>query len=243
MPNLLAHPRAAQTLWLPRRWSSQRTNWPKAAGRGFVPAPRDAFLSPEFRQRFRFSGDSRTIYAGTCAGLRRLNGEIMIPTAKLSTCRGGRLVERLREQSRDSYGAGWLRGQELVLDSGWNVWDALIMQPNAGPSPGSPVSVTARAIHVDLPDGLDAETFDERFDAQTSRAALHLWVNTRSGRAHCSKVGVDPAVFTRRTVYEFDLAPRISVAREICVYRTTQDADRLIAIAEKIILEALGLLD
>jgi hypothetical protein len=166
-----------------------------------------------------------------------------MPIAKISTCGEDRLVSRLKEESADFYGAAWMRSDgDLVVEPGWDAWDATLLRPVVGPAPNSPVSVTSRAIVVRLPEGMTANQFDEIWDAMTRHAAIDRWAGTRAGIAHFAKIGVEPAIAKRRTVYEYDTQSRVSCVREICAYRLSQDADRLIALAESIILQFLGLL-
>lgn len=222
------------------RWSKSGVQWPRAGGHGFQRAKRELFQSAAFLERYR-PGVERLIYVATCPGARRLAGEIQMPFAKISTCRAGRLPKRLDEQSNDAYGAGYMRGDELVIEPGWNSWDAVVLRPIEGPSPGSPVSVGARCILIVLPDVMDEAEFDALWDEETCLAAIDVWSRTEAGKSQLAKIGVDPAKAQRRTVYHIDTKPRVSATRELCVYRLSQDTDRLIEIAERIILRALGL--
>ncbi len=237
-----AAPTASSTTTVPTRWSAIHTDWPQVGGRSFRPAPRDAFLADEYRARYQ-PGETRAIYVATSIGARALAETIKMPLGKVSTTRDGRLQERLREQGGDGYGAGWYREGRLVVDSGWKSWDAVLMRPSMGPSPGSPVVVTPRAILVALPDVLPAYQFDDLWDAQTRLAAIDRWAETEEGLRHFGLLGVDPAVARRKTIYRFDTSKRVSAVHELCCFRLSQDPDRLIAVAEKIILRALGLVD
>lgn len=227
---------------VPARWGALGTCWPRVGGSGFRTPPRDAFLSPGFLERYR-PGITRIIYVANCPGLRALAARIAMPLGKVSSCGADRLLERLREASDDGYAAGWINNGELVLETGWAAWDATLLRAVAGSSPNSPVTLTPRAIIVRLPEGMTADAFDVLWDAATRHAALDRWASTRYGASHFAKIGCDPAIAKRRTVYPYDTKSRISRATEICTYRLSQDADRLIAVAEALILEALGLLD
>lgn len=184
----------------------------------------------------------RVAYVATCAGARRLAGQIQMPVAKISTCRAGRLTRRLHEQSDDAYGAGYMCHGEVVIEPGWDSWDAVLLRPVVSPSPGSPVTVGPRSIQIALPNVMSEAQFDELWDAETRLAAIDVWAKTEGGRSQLKKVGADPARVRRRTVYQIDAEPRISATRELCVYRLTQDTDRLVQIAERIILRVLALI-
>jgi hypothetical protein len=217
------------------------TDWPVIAGRDFDPQPTDLFETEEFRRAWNPGPDRRACYAAGCEGLRKLNRILRIPIYKCSTTSADRVWDRSNESRRDRYGALWHNGQAYVEDAGWDDWYPSHLHPKRFPSPASPVIVQKRAIIVPLPNGMDPKKFDELFDAETRKGALNNWVMTQEGRNHCAFLGADPAIGQRLSPYRSADQSRISPANEICGFSIHSGADRIVAIAENILLEALGL--
>jgi hypothetical protein len=217
------------------------TDWPRIGGRDFDPEPTDLFETDEFRRLWTPGPDRRGCYAAGCGGLLNLSRILKMPIYKVSTTGADRVWDRNKESRRDRHGALWHNGQTYVGDAGWDDWFPSHLHPQRFPSPASPVIVQTRAIIVPLPDGMDPKKFDELFDAETRKGALNTWVMTQEGRDHCGFLGVDPAIGQRFSPYRGADQSRISPANEICGFSINSGADRIIAIAEKIILEAIGL--
>jgi hypothetical protein len=224
-----------------KRWQLP-TNWPRIGGREFDPKPTDLFQTNDFRRLWAPGPDRRACYAGGCEGLRKLNRILKIPVYKVSTTGADRVWDRNNESRRDRHGSLWHNGDSYVEDAaGWDDWYPSHLDPQRFPSPESPVIVQKRAIIVPLPNGMEPREFDKLFDAETRKGALNRWVMTQEGRDHCSFLGADPAICQRFSAYRGGDQSRISPADEICGFSTSSGADRIIAIAEKIILEAVGL--
>jgi hypothetical protein len=109
------------------------------------------------------------------------------------------------------------------------------------PAKNSPVNAAPRAITVTLPDDMAPAQFDHEFDEAVRTAAIDEWVMTREGREHCIFRGVEPAFAIRMTPYRHGGTARNSPARELACFRPKTDGDRLLAIAEIIVLKHLGL--
>jgi hypothetical protein len=210
-------------------------------GPAFVPAPRDLFISEAFKALYQ-PGLMRTLYVVGCPELKEIAQLIQAPILKCGSCDGDELVERLEELGLDHYAAGRQLDGELVFEEGWKDWDAMFLKPMRGPSPGSPVTVMNRSLLVRLPSSMSWQAFDKAYDAEVSHAAIDQWIDTEDGRRLCAKHGVNPDTFNRFTMYGYDLTPRISKAKELTVFRLDRDVDKLIEIAEKIILRHLGLI-
>ena len=218
------------------------TDWPKVGGRNFIPTQTSIFETPTFRDVWR-PGEAREIYAGACEGLQRLGKRLKLPIYKVSTTSGGGVWTRARQLRIDHYGAVWHDGVQYVVDAsgGWDSWFPSQLYPRMRPSAGSPVAVAERGILVRLPDTLDPLDFDRSFDAETHKAALNAWVMTEAGRNHCAHINVEPRSYQRFTNYPGATLGKMSPAEEICCFSNRSGADRLIAIAEAVILRHLGL--
>jgi len=228
---------------LPESADSRRNGfvpWAQVGGPAFVPAPRELFLSNAFKAHYQ-PGLMRTLYILGCPGLKETARLLQAPLFKWGTCEGDELLKRLKELGLDNYAAGRLLGGKLVFEKRWNKWGAMFLKPILGPAPGSPVTVMNRSLLVCLPNSMSWQAFDEAYDAEMRHAAIDQWIDTEDGRQLCAKRGVNPDTFKRFTKYGYDLTPRISAAKELALFRLDRDVDRLIEIAEKIILRHLGL--
>lgn len=221
------------------------SDWPRPGGRDFAPAPTDLFQSEAYRDRYSPSGETRAIYAGACDGLGHLARALQIPLYKVSTTSSARVADRMKELRLDRYGAVWRKGKTYVADEqGWDSWFPSHMFARSLPSKNSPVRCDIRAILVDLPVGLKPEDFDRSFDAEVAKGAIDRWLLTEEGRNHAAALGVDPAIGQRLTAIAGGDTPKLSPATEIAVFCTKYSGpDRLIAIAETIVLKHLGLVD
>ncbi|MDP9025708.1 MAG: hypothetical protein M3N13_10085, partial [Candidatus Eremiobacteraeota bacterium] len=164
------------------------------------------------------------------------------PAYKVSTCAEGRLDEPMLECRRDQYGRTWYCDGRYADEAGWDDWFPSQLHTQAALSINSPVTATTRALIVRLPDDMSSQEFDRLIDAEIRKAALDLWVMTPEGHRHCSFLGVDPSVALRMTPYPYGAHSRNSPARELCAFRIHHDPDRLVALAELIILRHLGLI-
>lgn len=218
------------------------STWPRVGGLGRLPPTSDLFGLAAFRDAYK-PGLLREIYAGACFGLRRLSATLQVPLQKVSTCSSGRLVERMRELGADEYASQYLKdGRQIVDRDGFHNWFPAHLHTSIRPAPNSPVRIAARALTVTLPETMSAADFDNAFDAEVRKASIASWVATPEGQRHCADRGIDPAVAQRSTPYRWGDATRVFPAVEIAVFRTRNDADRLIILAERIVLKHLGLI-
>jgi len=221
----------------PRKSGMLPTEWAKVGGKEYSPAPTNAFASKDFIDRYQ-PGEVREIYVGACEGQHRLAKLVQTPIYKVSTCSAGRLKERMFELQRDRYGACCFDQGCYLAEEGWDKWFPSHLRPMQAASPNSPVVAEARRIKVRLPQTLSANNFDIEFDALTRMGAVDLWAMSDEARKHCAFLGVDPSVLQRFTAYP---GWRLSPVQEICGFSIYEGADRLISLAERIILHHLGL--
>jgi hypothetical protein len=215
--------------------------WPRVGGLGRLPPTSDLFGLAAFRDAYK-PGLLREIYAGACFGLRRLSATLQVPLQKVSTCSSGRLVERMRELGADEYASQYLKdGRQIVDRDGFHNWFPAHLHTSVRPAPSSPVRVAARSLTVTLPATMAAADFDRAFDAEVRKASIADWIATPEGQRHCADRGIDPAVARRVTPYRYGAATRHCPAVELVVFRTRNDADRLISLAERVVLQHLGL--
>ena len=97
------------------------------------------------------------------------------------------------------------------------------------------VLILGSALKAGAPVGRALEVVGEAFPGPAADQLADV-----TARLH---LGVDPAVARRKTIYRFDTSKRVSAVHEICCFRLSQDTDRLIAVAEMIVLRALGIVD
>jgi hypothetical protein len=217
------------------------TDWPRIGGRVELPKVGDLFVSSTYRDQYR-AGENREIYAGACDGLARLASLLRLPLFKVSSCGSGRLAERMKELRRDRYASEWFRnGAYVVEQKGFDGWFPSHLYTSNPPALNSPVTIGPRALSVRLPRTMSTEAFDLAFDAEVRKAAIHTWVMSEDGARHCKFVSVDPAMCQRSTAYPYGSAARGCPALEIAVFRVHEDADRLVKIVERVILQHYGL--
>jgi hypothetical protein len=221
------------------------SHWPRVGGREFNPTPTDLFGAEVFRAAYTPSGLNRLIYVGACQGLANIASVLHLPLYKVSTCASDRLEERMKELRIDKHGAVRRVDDKYVGDeTGWANWFPSQISARALPSPNSPVRCQERSILVALPAGLTPEEFDRAFDAEVAKGAIDRWLMTPEGLNHAAMLKVDPALGQRLTAYPYGDKPKLSPSTEIVVFCTRiSGPDRLIAIAEGIILRHLGLID
>ena len=215
------------------------TKWPKIGGEDLVVSPTNVFLSEEYSELFRPSGERRLIYAGGSPGAATLARAVAVPLYKISTTGADRLADRFWEINRDAWGA-WVRDDddEWTRDPGYTRWFPSHLYPSLAPSPNSPVTIGSRALTVDLPEGLTAQAFDEAFDASVRLGAADVWSMTPERRRHCEARGVSPGLLRRFTSYP---GWRRSPCVELCGFSIYSGADRLVALSEQIVVKHLGL--
>lgn len=233
--------RPLRALPLTRGFSS--IPWPRVGGEDLIVRPTNAFLSEPFRDLWRDGGERRTIYAAGCHGARDLARALVYPVYKISSTSPSGVWRRMQELRNDAYGSVWYRDGEPMEDlTGWSSWfPSQISVGYRRPSPGAPVEVDARSITVTLPQSMASDDFDERFDRRVASACLADWSRSAPGLAYGELMGLDLQRFRRHTPYASGDVARLSPAREICLFSAFDDGDRLVQIAEDVILEHLGL--
>lgn len=176
-----------------------------------------------------------SIVTGLLGVARRLRAAIH----KVSVTAQVRLTDRLRELARDRYGSVTIsRDGYPVSDRGFDNYMFQHILPGRPPLPGSPVVVANKCLIVRLPVGLSRDEFEQRLHARMANASLNDWLKTDDARRHCFQIGATPAEFTRKTAYLFGDSVRMSEAKEFYFFRPkTDDADRLVRIAEVIVHE------
>jgi hypothetical protein len=219
-----------------------QSDWSRIGGKEDLPATDHIFSSPAYRNLFR-SHSAREIYVGACPGLARNSAAFKLPLYKISTVAPGRLPERLRELNADEYGSEYIADGQYVDDSdGCDKWFASHIYTKKPPAPNSPVEIQPRALTVHLPVTMTAAAFDAAFDHEIRKAGIDQFVLSAEGAAHFEALGIDPSVAQRHTAYPLGSAVRHSACLEIAIFRIREDSDRLVAIAELVVLRHLGLI-
>ena len=240
-----AYPDAVEPIPVPahiaRKYPYLPTDWPVVGGRGANLAVPDIFDSDAYRDAYR-EGPKREIYVAASAGLARVAKSLNMPIYKVSTCAENRMPDRMAELRADAYASTWFCGGRYVSDADFDDWfpshfrvtrpprETVLSLRRHGPSPSR------------CPTSMTPAQFDHEFDEAVRVAAIDEWVMSREGRDHCIFRGVEPAFAIRMTPYRHGGAARNSPARELACFRPKQDGNRLVAIAEIIILKHLGLI-
>lgn len=217
--------------------------WPRVGGDDLVVMQTDIFLTEAFRDLFGDGDERRTIYVAGCHGARDLAKPLGHPIYKVASTSPSGVWRRMQELRNDAYGSACFLGGVPMEDlTGWNSWfPSQISVGYRRPSPGAPVEVDARSITVTLPKSMSPEDFDERFDRRVASACLADWSLSAPGLAYGELMGLDLQRFRRHTPYASGDVARLSPAREICLFSIFDDGDRLVQIAEEVVLEHLGL--
>jgi hypothetical protein len=219
-----------------------QADWPRIGGKEELPSTAAILASRAFSEAFS-SRYAREIYLGASTGLARLAGLLRLPLYKISTVSPGRLNERIYELRADQYGAEHHDDDSYVLDpGGYDDWFASHIYVTRDATPGSPVEIHPRALTVRLPIGMTGAMFDAAFDYEIRKGAIDRFVSTAEGIAHCQALGVNPAIAMRVTPYPMGATARHSPCAEIAVFRIREDSDRLVTIAERVVLRHLGLI-
>ena len=241
--------RAAADLGIPVQTKAPSTpaargRWPRIGGVDLVVAPDLTVETDEYQRRWQPSDVVVWIYVLGCPGLQELGRLLGLPLFKPGTTTGG-IQDRLRELGRDGYGAAWRSGDRIITDAGFGagLWVAEQLPVTLDLSPLSPVHPSVRGIGVRLPVGLTYPTFERRLAAEVTKASLGQIIGSAAGRALCADRGVDPARCRRITRYVFGADVRPSSEEEFTVFRPRSESDRLVAIAERIVVRHVMGLD
>lgn len=226
-----------------RWWEVQ---WPRVGGVELLPLAHDAFTSRAFKRAYR-KGTLVFIYCAGCGedhrmptvatGLLGIARRLFAAIHKVSVTAQVKMTDRLRELNHDRYGSRTISADGYPCsDLGFDNWIFQMILPDGKPLPNSPVSIGNRCLVARLPLGLSRDEFEERLHQRMHDASLNAWLQTPEGIRHCAQIGRKPEEFTRKTSYGFGHSERWSVAKEFYFFRPkTDDADRLIRIAEVII--------
>ena len=218
--------------------STVRSRWPRIGGADLAVAPDLTVETDAYQSRWEASDVVVWVYVLGCPGIQELAQLLALPIFKIGTTEGS-LQDRLHELGRDNYGASYRTPTGLVREPGFGpgMWVAEQTPLTLDLSPLSPVHPSVRAIGVRLPKGLSYAAFEKRFSAEIAKASLSKIINSPGGRALCADRAVDPARCRRITEYKFGSDVRLSSGEELTVFRPRSESDRLVAIAEKIIVE------
>ncbi|MGI3903087.1 MAG: hypothetical protein ACRYGP_30435 [Janthinobacterium lividum] len=220
------------------------SRWPRIGGADLVVTPNLTVETEEYQRRWRASEVVVWIYALGSPGVQTLAQILALPLFKIGTTEG-RIQSRLDELGRDNYGAAYRTPAGLVREPGFGPreWVAEQLPVTLELSPLSPVHPGVRSIGVRLPEGLTASMFERRFAAEVGKASLRKIIGSAGGQALCRDRGVDPARCRRVTEYAFGVDVRTSSEEEFVVFRPRTESDRLVAIAERIIVRFVTGLD
>ena len=242
LPALLTPPVDLTALSVKTGRPCPQVDWPRIGGKEGLPSTADILASRAFREAFR-SRSAREIYLGASTGLAGLAALLRLPLYKISTVAPGRLNERIYELRSDRYGAEHHDDGRYVLDpDGYDDWFASHIYVTRDAAPDSPVEIHPRALTVHLPVGMTEAMFDSAFDYEIRKGAVDRFVSTTEGIAHCEALRVNPAIAMRGTPYPLGASARHSQCAEIAVFRIREDSDRLVTIAERVVLKHLGLI-
>lgn len=217
--------------------AASRLRWPRVGGSDLVVAPDLTFESDSYQRRWRASDTILWIYVLGCPGLHALGRALGLPLFKLGTT-SGRVQDRLAELGRDGYGGCYRTASGLVREAGFGpgLWVAEQTPVTLNLSPLSPVHPSVRGVGVRLPVGMSHAAFERAFSAEIGTAGLGRLIASPGGQALCRERGVDLARCRRMTRYAFGADVRDSEEEEITVFRPRSESDRLIAIAERIVV-------
>jgi hypothetical protein len=213
------------------------TNWPPLGAA--TPVAENVFTSKQFLSRFE-PGEIVHVYAAGCAGLRTLASIIDLPLRKVGATRGADVRVRIADLSRDQYGSGFKIGDDFIKDAGFENYFAGPILCGRRRKFGSPVSIEPRSLAVQLPKNLTFDQFECRLQNALLPTSLNDWISSPDGVAHLERLRLDP-----RKAYRFS-EPKFSggspeAATELQIFRPRVDGSGLVAILERIVLDALGL--
>ncbi|MDI9849534.1 hypothetical protein QM467_15875 [Rhodoblastus sp. 17X3] len=216
------------------------TVWPLLGGEGLEAVSAGMFESAEFRERF-VPGSLARVYAAGSIGLQTLSKQLCLPLRKLGVTENHDVRKRIDELSRDGYGS-LVRGPSgFMKEDGFNTFIAAQLSCMKQATRSAPITIEPRAIAVRLPVGVTIETFEARLHQALESVSLASWATTDEGRSHMAKLRLDPTIAQRYTDYRFGGTSRISLAKELYIFRPTRDTDRLVAAIEHLILQLVGM--
>ncbi len=212
--------------------------WPRIGGPGLVVAPNPTIETEEYQNRWVASDVVIWIYVLGCPGTQALAKALGLPLFKIGTTTTS-IQQRLDELGRDAYGSFYRTAKGVLVHEpgfGRGEWVAEQLPTTINISALSPVHPSCRGIGVRLPVGLTAAVMECRVAAEVAKAGLGGIIGSAAGRALCAERGVDPARCRRVTQYQFGSDTRPSEEEELTIFRPRAESDRLVAIAEKIVV-------
>ena len=218
-----------------KTWPQSTTDWPRLKA-DRVARVSHVFDGEAFRKKFR-PGETRLVYRGACAGLRRVAMTLRVPVYKIGTCAAGGLNNRIRELRLEPYAAAWHDTSGYRVDDDFAEWFPSLLKTRLTPSAHSPVHVDARAYVITLPADMTADEFEAELQKVLLPAQLFQWLESAEGMRHCAALGVAPQIGRRSTVYNRGDVSKLSPATELYCFRAQSDPDRLLAALESIIIK------
>ncbi len=141
----------------------------------------------------------------------------------------------------DRYGAWWSDNGELREDRGWDDWYLMPVGGISSCAPRNAVTATTRGLEVLLPEGMTPIDFDQRLTEALAPARLDRWLDTPLGRRHLAALNLDHARARRFTAYDLSSgSERVSVAKELLIFKPKQDISRLATLADRIITDEVN---
>jgi len=216
------------------------TNWPPL-GADLPPIAQNAFTSEQFRTLFE-PGEIVHVYAAGCAGLRTLATAILdLPLRKIGATCVADVRVRTADLSRDRYGSMVKIGDIFVQESGFENYFAGPILCFRRRKFGSPVSVEPRSLAVRLPKTLSFDEFERRLQNALLPTSLNHWITSPDGVAHLERLHLDPRKAYRYSDRKFS-GGTPEAATELQIFRPRIDGSGLVAILERIVLDAVGLI-
>ena len=217
------------------------TDWPIIGGRGVDLVRPTGWEEPDVAKHFL---EGARIKVGILAGdgLHKLAQALHTPIYKITTTSDETedLATRRSHLGRARYGSFWRDNGVWQQDPGFDRWEIKYLATDVPMIAGSPVNMTDRSFVVHLPAILTPRDFDARLRGRLMECSLHAWVQTPVGQHHCNQRGVDPSQFIRFTNYDCgQSAIRPTAAHELVIIKPTTFAERLVAIIEQIVWDAV----
>jgi hypothetical protein len=171
--------------------------------------------------------DTVTYYVAGCEGAKALARQLGRTIFKAGYTEQKVKSKRLIGLNQVVYG-GWSvtdpNLDPMQPSQGWTTWSFARHEPTdtAHVTPPSGITIVKGQWLVQLPEGIDAETFDRYVTAAMMPRQLAFWVLSGVGRAHCKQRGLDPEAFVRLS---HDLKTGLlRPAEELYVYNPRKDA-------------------
>lgn len=223
--------------------SKYQTQWPVIGGEDLILDTADILSSKAFTEKFS-PGITRDIYIAGCPGLKDLKKQLSIPIFKVGECGEGRIADRVKQQSKDQYGAYYkIDGDWAVQGEGYDEYSALQIYVPETLHEKSPVRALTRGLSVTLPQGMSRQQFSRGFQKRLASCSWLDWRNTQDAIAHFARKNINQDIIDRYTDYGIGGQTDITQATELYCIRNENpdDCKRLIAIIENVILAHMGL--